>query len=523
MSHTGRSGRFAAPLVPLLVLLAAGPAGAAVQLPANFVNEVLVTGLDQPTSMAFIPDGRLLFTEQHTGKIRLVVNGHLAATDQVFVVPDLNGDGYERGLEGIAVDPAWPSRPFVYLHYSRLGGFCRIVRYTATGDLANPLGENLSLTDPLLLIDDISDLTPDHQSGCVRFGPDGNLYVSLGEDEYYCLAADSTTLHGEIIRLKVNGLAPGPGPQVPRALITPADNPLSTPDSNARLVWAYGLRNPWRFQPDPESRLIYASDPGESSVEEINEIAAGDFLGWPWREGNLIMPRTDCPEPGGQGSIAYKHPIVAMSRGSVLTAIVSAGIHRRAPGGAFNWPATYNGDVFYGEYYSGFLWRIRKFGGTWAPAPPDSGQPDDTVWGTGLITAVDFLIGPDGSLWWLRQFDDTMSGVTGSLQRIRYTGALGDAEQSPATGVALAVRPNPSADRTELSFRLAAPAHVRLDVYDLAGRRVRRLVDGALGVGAQRFEWNGDGAGGRKTAPGVYLARLEHGGHVETARVLRVR
>src|ERR1043165_7407837 len=166
------------------------PAAAAVGLPTDFMNEVLVSQLNTPTSLAFLPDGRALFTEQKTGYVRMVVNGHLAATDPEFVVPSVNTDGYERGLEGIAVDPGWPQRPYVYFHYTRLGGYFRIVRYTVTGDVADPLGGTLSFGAPLLLIDDITDSNPNHNAGCLRFGPDSCLYASLGEDENWCAAAD---------------------------------------------------------------------------------------------------------------------------------------------------------------------------------------------------------------------------------------------------------------------------------------------------------------------------------------------
>src|SRR6188474_2048513 len=138
----------------------ATPAPAAVSLPTNFVDDTLVTGINLPTSMAFLPDGRLLFTEQYTGNVRMVVNGHIASTDPVYIVPSMNVGGYERGLEGIAVDPAWPTRPYVYLCYTRQGGTIRIERYTATGDLANASGENLVLGSPLTLIGDIPDQYP---------------------------------------------------------------------------------------------------------------------------------------------------------------------------------------------------------------------------------------------------------------------------------------------------------------------------------------------------------------------------
>ena len=510
-------------LVIALALPGTRSALAAVQLAPNFANEVLLSGLNMPTSLAFLPDGRVLLTEQKSSKVRLFVNGHLAVTDPVLVPPNVRADAYERGLLGIAVDPAWPARPFIYVYYSRMGGFCRLIRFKGIGDLADPLGENLIFSNSLTLIDNIPDLTEYHQAGCLRFGPDSMLYVSSGEDDRECPAADSTTLLGAILRLDVSRLPDAGGSSVPRALITPPDNPFAGADSNAALVWAYGLRNPWRFQIDPATGLIYSADVGEDVVEEVNEIARGDYLGWPWREGNVVIQRAACPEPGGVGSIAYKHPIVAMYRGQTLAAIISAGRYRPVPGAPANWPPEYWGHELYGEYYSGFLRRIQNVDGTWQPAVAIAGQPDTTNWATGLLSCVDFLTGPDGSLWWLRQYNDSQSGVTGSLQRIRWLGPTVGVEQGPRPATSLAVRPNPSASSSELSFLLPAQAYVRLELFDASGRLTRRLVDATLTAGLHRFQWDGRDTNGRSVAPGVYLARLERPGARELTRVLRLR
>lgn len=499
------------------------PAHAAVQVPSGFADEIVVEGLNEPNSMAFLPDGRLLVTEQRTGKVRLIVDGHVAATDPILTVPDLNAVGYERGLQGVAVDPGWPARPFVYLFYNRTGGFNRLVRYQASGDLSDPAGENLTLADPLLLLDDVPDDDPNHNSGCLRFAPDGMLFLTVGDDEDVCSAQDSTTLKGELLRLDVSGIGSGGGGPVPRALVTPPDNPLSTPDSNAALVYAYGMRNPWRFQPDTVTGWVYLCDVGEADFEEMNEVRGGENLGWPYREGFLVMPRTGCPEPGGAGADnLYLDPILAMARDPSLTAIVSAGLYRPAAGGSENWPAGYDGSVFYGEYYRGFLRRLTNDGGGWVAAAPSPGQPNATDWATGLVASVDFQRAADGSLWWLAQFDSAYDAVSGSVHRIRYTGA--GVGVPPATGPrTLAAAPNPFAGRVELSFRLPATARVRLTVHDLAGRLVRTLADGTFASGDRRVAWDGLDARGAAVRPGLYLVRLERAGASETLRLARLR
>ncbi len=503
-------------------------ANAAVQVPANFVNDVMVGGLDEPNSLAFLPDGRVLLTEQRTGKVRMVVNGAIAATDPVLTVPDLNVVGYERGLQGIAVDPAWPSRPFVYLFYTRNGGFSRLVRYTASGDLSNPAGGNLTLGTPLLLMDDIPDANPNHNSGCLRFGPDGMLYVSLGEDDVFpCDAANRTTLRGQILRLAVSGLAAGGGPQVARALLDPGDNPWAgSANANEKLVFAHGMRNPWRFQVDRETGVLYGCDVGEADFEEVNEIHAGAFLGWPWREANLSIVRGSCPEPGGVGAQLYVPPIAFFSRNTSLHAVVSGGMYRPAIGGNHNWPMAYypdRGSVFYMDYYVGDLKRLTWNGTSWVAAAAVPGQPSASNWATGLVTGVDFLVGVDGSLWWMAQFNDQYEPVSGSLNRIRYTGvtAVGAAGAAPR---GLSATPNPSRGDVDLSFALAAPGRARLAIYDLLGRRVRVLAEGDLPAGETRVRWNGTRDSGEAAPAGVFFARLEREDAAPVVlRLLRLR
>ena len=514
------------------LLLGFTPAYGAVLVPGGFVNDTLVTGLDSPTSMAFLPDGRLLVTEQRTGHVRLIVNGHIAATDPVLAIPDVNATGYERGLQGVAVDPGWPARPYVYFSYTRDGGTCRIVRYRASGDLADSTGESLALGDSLVLIDDIPDQATVHNVGCLRFGPGDHLFVGTGDDFDPCMSADSTSLLGAILRLDVSRLPEGPGGQVPRGLIMPAQNPLSTADSNARLVWAYGFRNPWRFGIDAATGAIYAADVGNDAYEELNEVLPGDFLGWPFREGPLVVQPGGCFERGGPGANVYKDPMVSYAHVAKLTAMSSAGMYRPVPGASSNWPPSYYGftygDVFYGEYFSGFLRRRKKVSGVWITPPAVFGQPNSEDWATGLISGVEFLVGPDGSLWWLAQFDSTLGGVTGSLQRIRYVGLAVGVEDSGREGRAdgaLVAAPNPFRSATRVSFRLPARERVTLAVLDLAGRRVRRLLEGEAPAGESTIEWDGRDDRGARAAPGLYVVHLRRAreGTTHAGRVLRLR
>src|SRR5262245_33349407 len=528
--HTDRA-TFPAVRVTLLaaawITLAATASFAAVVVPTGFADEVVVSGLAQPNSFAFLPDGRVLFTEQMTGRVRVLVTvkGHVAATDPALTVSGLNALGPERGLQGIAVDPGWPARPFIYLDYTHTGNHVYVVRYTASGDLTDPFGENLTFADPVVLIDDIPDVASNHQAGGVRFGPGGRLFVTVGDDADLCGATDSTRLKGALLGLDVSRLPATSAVTVPRALLIAPEHPLASADSNAMLVWAYGMRNPWRFTFDPVTGAAYLADVGESAWEEINEVLPGDFLGWPWREGPLVLGRAGCPEPGGANANIFKGPIIAVPHGPGGAAISCTGMYRPVSGAAGNWPAEYYnafyGDVFYGDYYEGYLRRLKKQSGLWSAPPAVPGQPNATDWATGLTSASDFLVGPDGSLWWVKQFDDTFGPTTGSIHRIVNANAITAVPGvAPASRTLLGATPEVFRTTTDLECALPGTGPVRLAIYDIAGREVRRLVDGTREAGPMRVTWDGTDGAGRPVPAGMYLARLDAGGRVERARMM---
>ena len=223
-------------LVSLLLLLAASARGQ--RVPDGFAVQTLASGLDSPVAIEFLPGGRLLFAEQSTGNVRLFRDGVGLQTTPVLHIPNVAAGG-ERGLLGIAVDPAFPARPYLYTHVTvATPRHIRIARYMLAGDLSGtgdlPLvADTASRYD---LLDDIADQADNHNGGTVRFAADGLLYVSLGEDASYCRAQDTTALGGVVLRLETGTLPPGAG-RAFRAQLTPFDNPFVTrPDSFVSLL-----------------------------------------------------------------------------------------------------------------------------------------------------------------------------------------------------------------------------------------------------------------------------------------------
>jgi glucose/arabinose dehydrogenase len=478
--------------------------GAASTLPPQFTNETLVTSLREPISMAFLPDGRLLFTERTTAMVRMIVNGHIASTDPLVTVPDVTSEYLERGLEGIAVDPRWPQSPYVYVCFTRTGDVTQLVRYTAGGDLTGASGENLTLGSPYVVLASLPDVNPSHNGLGLRFGKDGHLLMTTGDDGSMCDAQNVSVPVGKLLRIDVSRLPAGMGGPPPFASLIPPGNPFAGPDSTAQLVLAYGLRNPWRFHVDSSNGAVLLADVGWNDWEELDEVIPGHNYGWPYREGPLVWEHPECGPDSGD----YAAPIVTEDHASGWAAIMTAGIYRPTAGAPSNWPSIYWGNLFYVDFYGAGPRRLVRAGGTWMTPTPVPGQPDPDNWATGFTYPSDWLVGADGSLYWLEMFDSSQGPATGVFGRIRYTGPPVSIPPEVEPPSELQAAPNPFRDRVSLSWRFAQSTPTTIEILDLSGRIVRRLrgTSGALeGV----VEWDGRDEEGNRASSGLYFARLD--------------
>ena len=473
-------------------------------VPTGFLDQPVVTGLSLPASFDFLPDGRILIIEQKTFHVRLAVKDFPVA-NPILTVPDVNGAGYEQGLLGIAVDPDWPTRPFVYLYFDRTpGSVIYLVRYRASGILSDPTSTTLSLGSRMDILVDIPDFADNHNGGTLRFGPDGMLYVSLGDDGDRCSTQDSTRFKGNILRLDVTGLPlTGAGPPT-KSLLAPPDNPFPGAGGNAALVFSFGLRNPFRMQIDPVTGKVYIGDVGEDAWEEVDEASGGDNFGWPFREGPSVITNSWCSEPGGTGNHYYDPPIASYDRRLPpgAASVICGPRYRPKPQGLYNFPAEYHGAVFFSDYYLGFLRVVVESDSGWVPFPHAPGQPDTTNWGTDLLYVGDYLVGPDGAIYYIRQFP-------GELRRIRPLAPTNVGDDRLRDGLRLALSPNPyHAGRGQLSIQAAPELQAQgasVRIVNASGRVVRELESAAFEAGTGRGVWDGRDASGRLIAPGVYF------------------
>jgi glucose/arabinose dehydrogenase len=357
-----------------LLLTCLAPLAHAAQLPTGFHETVVVDHLTEPTGMAFGPSGELWVIGKR-GHIYLVQNGNPLQVAHL----DVASSG-EEGIEGIAVDPDYATNQYIWVHYTRpLPHPERNVlsRFRHVGDQL--VEEKVMLEGPPVA-NDI------HNGGCLRFAADGTLFMSEGEDNQASKAQDKTNIRGKILHLNRDGSPV-------------ADNPFLHTGGN-KFVWAYGFRNPWRFDIQPGTGQLFIGDVGEAKFEEIDIGVKGGNFGWPNVEGP--MP------PNQHGYIYplywYAHPSDA-ARGSAIT----GGDHVRGT----NFPASYQGSYFFGDSVRDFIKRLELDSHNKVVAVHD--------FATKIPRVVDIEFGPDGALYYVG-YDD------GEVRRIAYDPSDNQAE-----------------------------------------------------------------------------------------------
>jgi glucose/arabinose dehydrogenase len=297
--------------------------------------------------------------------------------------------GSERGLLGFAVDPAFLSNGVVFVYYTRdapgAPGNCvnRVSRFVMQNSTIDPNTE-------VVLLDNISSVAGNHNGGDLEVGSDGFLYVSVGDagadprqrGAPNQAAQDLSLLNGKILRITLDG-QPAPGNPISganTAQCATRGNTPSTPTTLCQEIFAWGLRNPYRFAIDRNdgSDRFFINDVGQSTREEVDQGAIGANYGWPEREGQCPRGATP-PCAAADPASGYTEPLTDYPRsvGTVIT------------GGAFIpnglWPSAYDGAYFFGDAGSGEIW-IRHANGS-----VDYGAP----FATGAFGLSDMTFGFD--------------------------------------------------------------------------------------------------------------------------------
>lgn len=313
----------------------------------------VASGFSRPLYVTHAGDGSSrLFVVEQGGAIRVIKDGVVLA--QPFL--DVSGlisrealeDGYtERGLLGLAFHPGYADNGWLYINYTDVNGHTVVARYTVSAD--DPDHADPASAAPLLYV---QQPYANHNGGHMAFGPDGYLYVSLGDGgsggDPDGNGQNLATLLGSILRLDVN---------VADGYAIPADNPFVDREGAHPEIWAWGLRNVWRFSFDRATGDLYLADVGQNQWEEINfqpvSSAGGENYGWNAFEGTHVYS-------GQPAASAVVAPVLEYAHSNGRCSVTGGYVYRgeRIP--------ALQGVYLYGDWCTGTIWSAqRDAGGLW--------------------------------------------------------------------------------------------------------------------------------------------------------------
>ncbi|MBI5288847.1 MAG: PQQ-dependent sugar dehydrogenase, partial [Chloroflexi bacterium] len=489
----------------------------------GFVTDAVVSGLFVPTAFAFAPDGRIFITLKD-GRVVIFKDGALLATPYYTVSPV--NDYQDRGLLGIALDPNFAANGFVYLAFTydnnpadisgpKTAQVIRVNATTPAGDVANGATKLVllgtqpgtalkpSCQDWALTADCIPSDYDSHTIGNLRFGADGMLYVATGDGASYAtvdvralrsqcigdpaLDCDDTGGNGTVARLsgKILRVNPANGQGL-------SDNPFYTgvlTDTRSK-IWAYGLRNAFRFTFKPGTNVMFSGEVGWDTYEEQNVITAGDNLGWPCYEGDFVQAGYSAYSicqalPSSAvtfGLYTYAHPPGAAAVGGAFT-------------GMNSYSSAYQNTYFFGDYSRNEISTLKV-------DASNNLVPDSlSTFSSSADGPVQLEVNPaNGDVYYL-------SINTGELRHIQFVGAnrppVAVASAAPMAGLAPLLVNFSSAGSSDLdgSASLGGPApfgtgtHAHsVAVVDLNGDSKNDLVTANAGANTMSvLLGNGDG------------------------------
>lgn len=438
--------------------------------PQSVEIELFKDGFSSPLNLQHANDARLFVVEQG-GKIKIIQgNGTVNATPFLDISSQVSSGG-ERGLLGLAFHPNYSNNGYFYVNYTKTNGDTRVSRFSV--DSGNP---DLADATSEFTIIEYSQPFSNHNGGCLAFGPDGYLYISSGDGggggDPGNRAQDKNTLLGKLLRLDVNNPSGGNNYGIP------ADNPFVS-DPNARgEIWAYGLRNPWKFSFDHTDNNLWIADVGQASLEEINRAAvteSGLNYGWRCYEGSQPFNTQGCPP---QSEMTF--PIAEYPHSGGNCSITGGFVYR---GSMYSDIA---GLYFFADFCSGIIGTVDS-----------SGNLVD--YGTFSGNWASFGEDVDKELYIL-----DLSG--GNIYKIKG-GQIAGTEDNLFIH-SLSMVPNPASDK--VSFTLKNDSIKSLELFDVKGSRV--LVDNVFPI--KNSEGTADGQKTLSTAnlsAGLYFVKITGG------------
>ncbi len=337
-------------VLALPLLCVSVPASASL---TQIASELFASGLNNPMFATAPAGDPRLFVVERGGSIQVLHDGVPNATPFLSLVGQVGQSG-EQGMFGLAFDPDYETNGFFFVLYNDLAGDSVLARYSVSADpdVADPNGTVL-LT--------ISQPFNNHNGGTVAFGADGFLYFSVGDggssNDPGEVAQDPQSLLGKMLRIDV-AVPPAPGSLelLGQNYAIPGDNPFVGDENTRPEIWAFGLRNPYRFSFDRLTGDLWIADVGQNASEEIDFEPAGDpggrNYGWDVVEGTLCNLVDPAPPPAPQcGDPALTDPVFEYFHTRGNCSITGGFVHRGTV------PAI-GGQYLYGDFCTGRIWSL---------------------------------------------------------------------------------------------------------------------------------------------------------------------
>ena len=397
---------------------------------SSFSQSVLLESFgpsfNSPVEIKNAGDERLFVVEK-SGKIKILnQNGSVNSTPFLDIEDRVSTNANERGLLGLAFHPNYPENPFFFVNYTNNSGATTISKFSvsANQDIAND-------SETILL--EINQPYANHNGGCINFGPDGNLYIGMGDGgsggDPQNFSQNTESLLGKMLRINVNS----------GAYSIPENNPYGDE------IWSVGLRNPWKFSFDSLNGDLWIADVGQNEFEEINMVQnnpANINYGWRCYEGNEPYNLSGCPEEGLTFPVStYSH----YSSGDFKCSITGGYVYRG------NQISGLNGVYFFADYCSGEIGLLSK--------------NENDEWDMSLAfpningSWVSFGEDINGELY--------IASINGGIYKI-IDAALSNNEIDINT---LNYFPNPFQDYIQIN----SDRPINIELYDLSGRKLREF------------------------------------------------
>jgi len=479
-----------------LVLLATGSQSLCAQTTSAFPH----LAFTQAIFLTSPPDttDRIVVIQQNG--VALIFRNDSAVTSAdtlLSITGDLSSTAGEEGLLGIAFDPSFETNGFFYVNYTAPSPLRTVVkRFTIPHATPNRADPSSGFT-----IIEINQPFTNHNGGMIAFGPDGYLYIGMGDGgsggDPLNNAQDRSRLLGKMLRLDVRDTTST------MHYTIPPTNPYAVNTSGYREeIWAYGLRNPWRFSFDPSTGVLWAGDVGQDAYEEVDIIEKGKNYGWRIMEGmHCYNPSSGCDTTG------LSLPVTEYSH-SFGDAIVGGYVYRgqRRP--------DLRGMYLYGDYESGRIWLLQYDAGV---------VRVDSIFLELGEALSSFGVDKHQELYFVK-YTSSPGDAIARLQDLSVV-SVGRNPQMPE-GYALDQNyPNPFNPVTIIRFTVGGVrgqglgvSDVSLIVYDVLGRKVAALVNERKVPGSYEVSFDAS-----RLTSGVYFYRLTAGSFVQTRKMVVIK